>query len=1088
MPTTITARPDGYPDGAGGWVAQPSGALHTNVDDEPADDATWAAAPSRGQTLNYDLTNFAPLIPAYAQVRTVTPRLRVAGDGAAILSVHFKYAVYDVGVAINTKPSNTITTVTYPPVTAAPGGGSWTPYVLDRLKLSLWGYSPVKVYEAYVDAVYYEAPTVAVTAPTGATTGSQQPKVTWTYDSPENAAQERFDMKVFTDAQVNAAGFDPSKTAAFWSTSQFSPAQVWTIEANLPAGGWYVYVRASDKGSYGRYGPWASSQFFITGSPPAMPTMTVANDDANRRNTLTVTENDNLLGFNQAGFEVTNDGTGWYVDTGCTMTTGTTAGSGIEGGYVLKATSTGAAIAKLRCGGQWGTLIGGAGKVGLHSSTPARVSVSTGNCTTASFTAPSGAMLIAMGSLDYYGGANNVGSRISDSGGLTWTLVDKVSNPGTGGTASPYGDEAVVWRAVTSSAVARTVTLDATIDNLREKSLQVLVMTGQHATPASSIGAHGTGWSVFGMGTGGQNIVATAANSYMWACWTEDQKIQPPVAYSGTQVYSSKTMRHISAAALRRPWGIPAAGQTANLRLASPTTGTHATWCYFEVVPNPTPPPGTPLSAIAGIPVAGGATYRVVASAWQEGNAARNVRTDVEWYDDTGTLLSTNTGSNVATSTASLFTDLGRDVTAPASAVCAVILLVFVNPSGASEVMNWDRVGLMPAGRENWSRGGVTVDNMFSVNAGSQQTGLGGWALETATSGASVAATGDATVLSGQSVKVTMASGELSNGMTVTGSPATPGLYYTLFGHVKKGSSATYQHTAQLQFLDGAGMVLGQAVSDPIEGATGTWSEPIWVSALAPAGAVRVEPHMLTVTDVTGAGRFSSWTRLGLWVSDTQLTGVPTVWQPGPLTWTFPYAEFSDDAGATWAAVRNNSSYRFDPTTNTATVYDYEAPPGTARLYRASVAAVDYIVSTDGYGVMSPATDPASATLAASGWWLHRPLVPGTRLSILHTDSTVEHTSAERQAVVWPIGASLPLVIGDAVGGEEFTLRLYLSSVDFATFEVLRKTMEPLLLQTDYDQWYVRLTGDRKATVYPDGSGTGVAYLVEVNALEVGRP
>ena len=121
----------------------------------------------------------------------------------------------------------------------------------------------------------------------------------------------------------------------------------------------------------------------------------------------------------------------------------------------------------------------------LDASTPAKWGEGTPlttNRTSASFTAPSGALLVVcVGSDDTAGNTATFG--VSDSGGLLWTRQIFI-NPEVGngsGTTPPVA----IYTATTVSAVAGTISVQratgtATYENLWAKCY---VVTGQHASP-----------------------------------------------------------------------------------------------------------------------------------------------------------------------------------------------------------------------------------------------------------------------------------------------------------------------------------------------------------------------------------------------------------------------------------------------------------------------------------------------------------------------------------------------------------------------------------------------------------------------------
>lgn len=134
------------------------------------------------------------------------------------------------------------------------------------------------------------------------------------------------------------------------------------------------------------------------------------------------------------------------------------------------------------------------------TNSPARVAAASNSGTglvTASFTAASGAFLVAIAHLD--GTSVQLGTvtrTISDSGGLTWTeqVVRLHSESTDGGLVG-------IYTAITVSAVARTVTWNPTwttgTSTNRRKSLKVYAVDGVDiaGTPVDTVGAGNEGGS-----------------------------------------------------------------------------------------------------------------------------------------------------------------------------------------------------------------------------------------------------------------------------------------------------------------------------------------------------------------------------------------------------------------------------------------------------------------------------------------------------------------------------------------------------------------------------------------------------------------
>src|SRR5574340_1733091 len=158
----------------------------------------------------------------------------------------------------------------------------------------------------------------------------------------------------------------------------------------------------------------------------------------------------------------------------------------------------------------------------LDASTPTQVtSTTSATLTTASFTAPANALLVAFISFDS-GPAGTVRTfTISDTGGLTWTLVGRRSN----GTNTPAGtgtDGGVyVFSATTTTSAARTVSAtESARSNPEGLQLAVKVFTDTGGAP--TVG-NVTGFTT-ASGLPSLSVTTSAANSWVWSVpsdWTQ---------------------------------------------------------------------------------------------------------------------------------------------------------------------------------------------------------------------------------------------------------------------------------------------------------------------------------------------------------------------------------------------------------------------------------------------------------------------------------------------------------------------------------------------------------------------------------------
>ncbi|MCK9929317.1 hypothetical protein MXD62_19395 [Frankia sp. Mgl5] len=485
--------------------------------------------------------------------------------------------------------------------------------------------------------------------------------------------------------------------------------------------------------------------------------------------------------------------------------------------------------------------------------------------------------------------------------------------------------------------------------------------------------------------------------------------------------------------------------------------------------------------ALQAIPVKPLITRTVAARVWQAANAARQARIDWEWRDADGVYLGETAGTVVTTLTNTTMQTISQDVTPPSGAVAAIPILVAVNPAAASEAFHWDAIGLMPQGMP-YARGGLTITNQLSANVGSADAALGTW--NNATGGTVSRVTGEATP-SGAAIQVTLTGA--SSEPDTDPFPVSAQDQITIYGQCRMSEAVDGEGRVVIVFYkDAAGTEFSQYNATPAVTPTtlaNRWSHTS-VTLYPPADAVSARIRTRSAMNSTTVGRWVRWSRIG-WIIGP---AAPIAHQPGPRVIARPVVEFSDDGGETWDFVRGAVDTRFLPD-GTLTAYDYEAPGGAPRQYRASTAATDYVLSAAGAELVSEPSAVVAATQQADGWWLKDPSTPGSRLR-LQVAGSVTSTSPVPATEYSPIGRSRKVVLSDVPLGEELDLQLVIRGFDdWATFETLRNRSTPLLLQSDFGrQWYVSLF-DREVTLHSSITRrVDPTRTVTVRAVEVDRP
>lgn len=296
--TLVTLRPNATA-GGGGWTVTGAASAHAATSDDSDASYVDASTATPGSAVTLDFATAT--VPSLAVIHSVTPRVRAS---QATGTESYVAQLANPGIADVLRPTSTITTYTGVARTKNNSGGAWTQTDINgaRLQIRSTGGSnnpdDLRVYEAYLDVRYNQAPVATVTGPTGAP-GTSRPPVTWTYSDPEGDAEERYRVKIFSAAQYGAGGFNPETSTATWDSGAILLAALTaTPTTDLVNGVTYkAYVKVADVGSSGRYGSWDDgSAFTVTLSPPATPTLDATADNTNARISLAVTNNDAASG------------------------------------------------------------------------------------------------------------------------------------------------------------------------------------------------------------------------------------------------------------------------------------------------------------------------------------------------------------------------------------------------------------------------------------------------------------------------------------------------------------------------------------------------------------------------------------------------------------------------------------------------------------------------------------------------------------------------------------------------------------------------------------------------------------------------
>lgn len=132
-----------------------------------------------------------------------------------------------------------------------------------------WG---IKVYRAWVRVMYLTKPTVTVTAPTS-TVSVNRPTVQWTpaFDVHAQSVPHFREVKIFSQAQYSAGGFDPDSSAATVDSGVVSAAGSTFVSSRLADGNYRAYVRVAANNSPDQWSDWDYEAFTVDALEPGVP-------------------------------------------------------------------------------------------------------------------------------------------------------------------------------------------------------------------------------------------------------------------------------------------------------------------------------------------------------------------------------------------------------------------------------------------------------------------------------------------------------------------------------------------------------------------------------------------------------------------------------------------------------------------------------------------------------------------------------------------------------------------------------------------------------------------------------------------------
>jgi hypothetical protein len=458
-------------------------------------------------------------------------------------------------------------------------------------------------------------------------------------------------------------------------------------------------------------------------------------------------------------------------------------------------------------------------------------------------------------------------------------------------------------------------------------------------------------------------------------------------------------------------------------------------------------------SPSTGIPCDPSTVYTAVAR-FKAATVARNVRVILNWRTAADASISSTIGAAFpdVTTGYSLAWVTGAS---PANAAF-VRVLVQADAVGAAEVHRVDTISLVP-GAVN-----LLTEDQASSEAALAYTAVAGTVARTVPGdyggllpkqgGSMLAITGTATP-------------QNSYGRQTTPTPAIPATNYTIVASFRTVAPYGVPRSVRLnaRWLDAASAQISEPASGQVFDSDTGWTQVVWqVTSPALTASVQVEPQIMGQSN--GEVHFvEALAVIPGWFTDYV---PPLAWTPGGFTPSQRiYVERSADAGVTWAAVKrlvptaaqsvdaDGGANVYDQTQN-GTFYDYEAPPRTALLYRASASAtVAALVLASGKSATSSVQH-----VPVSGW-LKDPLYPALDRAFRFIGE-MHLRPREPQGEFDGIGLTQPVTATEGWKGYEGSLDVQLDSkADHDAFLALASTGRVLLLVDPALplQWYVKL-------------------------------
>lgn len=135
-----------------------------------------------------------------------------------------------------------------------------------------------QIMDVWAEGFYASPPTVSVSAPTGTITSTSKPPATWAHTAgADGDVQARAELKLFSQAQYSAGGFDPAVTTPMYSYTTVGAGSSHTPTAELPNGTYRAYVRTAQSiAGVLQWSTWSYSTYTLNVAGPTVQSVTAA--------------------------------------------------------------------------------------------------------------------------------------------------------------------------------------------------------------------------------------------------------------------------------------------------------------------------------------------------------------------------------------------------------------------------------------------------------------------------------------------------------------------------------------------------------------------------------------------------------------------------------------------------------------------------------------------------------------------------------------------------------------------------------------------------------------------------------------------